>query len=89
MEATWVVYEDIICKPRRHEGDRLVSKKEWLEEVVLPFSHRVMIGRDLGGMFAQQGRTMARYNGLLAALSNEERIQVSPQPGEFVVRTPK
>jgi hypothetical protein len=36
-----------------------------------------MIGRDLSGLVAQQEQIMARYNGLLAALSNEERIQVS------------
>lgn len=77
VDLSWVVYEDIICKPRRHERDRLVPQNEWLEDVILPFSQRVMIGSDLCGMFAQQGRTMARYNGLLAALPNEAQAQVS------------
>jgi len=36
-----------------------------------------MIGSDLCGMFVQQGRTMARYNGLLAALPSEAQAQVS------------
>jgi hypothetical protein len=77
VDLSWVVYEDIICKPRRHAEDRLTSKREWLEEVILPFADRVMIGSDLCGAFAQQGRTMARYNGLLEALPPEARDRVA------------
>jgi hypothetical protein len=36
-----------------------------------------MIGSDLCGMFGQHGRTMARYNGLLAALPDKAREQIS------------
>ena len=77
VDLSWVVYDDIICHPRRHDRERLTPQKEWLEEVILPFSERVMIGSDLCGVFAQQGRTMARYNGLLEALPAEVRNRVA------------
>jgi hypothetical protein len=77
IDLSWVVYEDIICKPRRHDQDRLMPQKGWLEEVILPFSDRVMIGSDLCGKFDQEGRTLARYNGLLASLPDETRDRVA------------
>ena len=77
VDLSWVVYDDIICHPRRHNRDRLIPQKEWLEEVILPFSERVMIGSDLCGVFAQQGRTMARYNGLLEILPAAVRDRVA------------
>jgi predicted TIM-barrel fold metal-dependent hydrolase len=73
IDLSWVVYDDIICQPRRHDQERLVPEKGRLEEVILPFSERVMIGSDLCGKFAQQGRNMARYNGLLEILPDEAR----------------
>ena len=36
-----------------------------------------MIGSDLCGVFAQQGRTLARYNGLLEILPDEVRDRVA------------
>jgi hypothetical protein len=77
VDLSWVVYDDIICKPRQHEQDRLTPQKCWIEEVILPFADRVMLGSDLCGKFDQQGRTLARYNGLLASLPAETRDRVA------------
>jgi hypothetical protein len=77
IDLSWVVYDDIVCKPRRHDRERLRPTKEWLEEVILPFPERVMLGSDLCGVFAQQGQTMARYNGLLEILPDGVRQQVA------------
>ncbi len=77
IDLSWVTYEDLVCEPRRQAEDRLTPRREWLEEVILPFSDRVMIGSDLCGRFAQQGRTMARYNGLLEMLPPEARERVA------------
>jgi hypothetical protein len=77
IDLSWVVYDDIICQPRRHDQERLVPEKGWLEEVILPFSERVMIGSDLCGKFALQGRNMARYNGILEILPDEARDRIA------------
>ena len=41
--------------------------------VMLPYQERVMLGSDRCGKFELEGRTMARYNGLLAALPEDAR----------------
>ncbi len=77
VDFSWVIYDDIICQPRRTEQGPLVPRQEWLEEVVLPFAERVMLGSDLCGKFDLAGKTMARYNGLLAALPEDARNKVA------------
>lgn len=77
VDLSWVIYEDIICKPRGGEQEPLIPRQEWLEEVVLPYPERVMLGSDLCGKFDLAGRTMARYNGLLEALPEDARKKVT------------
>jgi Amidohydrolase len=77
VDLSWVVYEDIICKPRGGEQAPLIPRQEWVEEVVLPYQDRVMLGSDLCGKFDLVGRTMARYNGLLEALPEDARLKVA------------
>jgi len=73
VDLSWVVYEEIICLPRGGKQEPLIPRQEWLEEVVLPYQERVMLGSDRCGKFELEGRTMARYNGLLAALPEDAR----------------
>jgi len=68
VDFSWVVYEDIICKPRKGRSERLVPKKQWLHEVVLPYAERIILGSDLCGKFQRHGQTMARFNGLFEVL---------------------
>jgi hypothetical protein len=82
IDLSWVVYDDIVCKPRRHDQERLIPLKGWIEEVIVPFADRVTIGSDLCGHFAQQGQNLARYNGLLAALPEEVRDRLARQNAE-------
>jgi predicted TIM-barrel fold metal-dependent hydrolase len=77
LDLSWVVYDDTVCKPRRHNQERLAPESGWLEEVILPFSERIMLGSDLCGHFDQLGRNLARYNGLLEVLPDEVRNRVA------------
>ena len=77
VDLSWVVYEDMICKPPGGEQEPLIPRQEWVEEVVLPYQDRVMLGSDLCGKFDLAGRPMARYNGLLEALPEDARKKVA------------
>lgn len=77
VDFSWVVYENLICEPRRGEQEPLIPRQEWIEEVVLPYQERIMLGSDLCGKFNQAGRTMARYNGLLETLPEDAREKIA------------
>jgi len=77
VDLSWVVYEDTICKPRKHDTDPLHPQQVWIDEVIEPFSDRIMLGSDLCGHFDNHGKTMARYNNLLKALSPESRHKIA------------
>lgn len=68
VDLSWVVYDDIICKTRKSASNKLHAKKSWVDEVILKYPSRIMIGSDLCGHFDSQGKTMARFNGLLEKL---------------------
>jgi len=76
VDFSWVAYENVICKKRKHPSDPLIPKDAWIEHVILPGDNRnrIMLGSDLCGHFStpkapyQHAKTMARYNGLLNEL---------------------
>lgn len=77
VDLSWVVYEDVICEPRKNDTDPLIPKKVWLDQVICRFPDRIMIGSDLCGHFEKHGQTMARYNGLLEVLPEETRNKIA------------
>lgn len=77
IDLSWVVYDDVICKIRKNNNQALHLKKSWMNEVILTYPDRIMIGSDLCGHFDAQGKTMARYNGLLETLPEREREMIA------------
>jgi len=69
VDISWVVYDDVIC-------DMLNPKKHWLETIER-HADRFSLGSDLCGHFDYLGSAMARYNGLLRALSSKARRLVA------------
>ncbi len=71
VDISWVVYDDVVC-------DSLEPKRHWLETIEC-YAGRFCLGSDICGHFEHLGRTMARYNGLLRALSPRARRLVAGQ----------
>lgn len=67
VDISWVGYENIICD-LDESTNILTPKPAWMDEVLLPYSNRVMIGSDVVGTFALQAQSMCRYNKLLSML---------------------
>lgn len=82
VDLSWIVYEDIICEPRNNSNEHLIPKKYWVDEVILEYPDRIMIGSDLCGHFDNLGKTMARYNGLLKQLPEDVREMVAYKNAE-------
>lgn len=76
VDFSWVVYEDVICGGR-HGKERLVPRTRWLEEIVLSFPDRIMIGSDIMGFFNSHAITMAKYNGLLESVPDDVRDKIA------------
>jgi len=74
VDISWVAYDDVIC-------NALEPKKHWLD-TINRFPDRFCLGSDLCGHFDHLGQTMARYNGLLRALSPEVGRQVASDNAE-------
>ncbi|MCG8563618.1 MAG: amidohydrolase [Desulfobacterales bacterium] len=77
LDLSWLVYENCVCEPRKDKTSPLVPKDVWILEVIEPYADRIMLGSDLCGHFSTLGKTMARYNLLLRALSDTARDQVA------------
>ncbi|OGD12014.1 MAG: hypothetical protein A2Y86_01805 [Candidatus Aminicenantes bacterium RBG_13_62_12] len=69
VDLSWVVYDDVVC-------DALEPKKHWLETIERR-ADRFALGSDLCGHFGHLGQSLARYNGLLQALSPRARRLVA------------
>jgi predicted TIM-barrel fold metal-dependent hydrolase len=69
VDVSWVVYDDVVCSD-------LAPKKHWLD-LVNRHPRRFSIGSDLCGHFDHLGKNLARYNGLLRALSPAVRRLVA------------
>jgi hypothetical protein len=77
VDLSWVVYDDVICKPLKNDNKVLIIKQSWLDEVILEFPERIMLGSDLCGHFDSHGKTMARYNELLNMLPKDVSKMIS------------
>ena len=81
VDISWVVYDDVIC-------EALEPKRHWLETIER-HADRFCLGSDLCGHFEHLGRTMARYNGLLRALSPRARRLVASRNAETLWFSPR
>ncbi len=77
VDLSWVVYDDVMCEPRKTPDKLLIPKESWINEVILKHPERVMIGSDLCGHFDTHGKVMARYNGLFERLPENVREMVA------------
>jgi len=66
LDLSWVVYDDVVCSGSRRT---LVPHPRWLN-LIRTFPDRFMIGSDLVGHFDHLDAALARYQGLLDALSD-------------------
>ena len=74
VDISWVVYDDVIC-------DYLEPKKHWVD-IINRHADRFCLGSDLCGHFEHLGKTMARYNGMLRALTPKIRRLVATDNAE-------
>ena len=57
--------------------NNLTPKPEWIDQVLLPYSNRVMIGSNVVGTFELQAQSMCRYNKLLSMLPKEDAENIA------------
>ena len=77
VDISWVVYDDIICKPRQNPTDPLIPKDEWVKNIFLPYPDKIMLGSDLVGNFSSLSKTMGRYNNLLKILPADHQNKIA------------
>ncbi|NOX87014.1 MAG: amidohydrolase family protein [Chlorobi bacterium] len=88
VDLSWVVYDDVICDAGKKSNEIFIPKQYWIDEVILEYPDRIMIGSDLCGHFDLLGKVMARYNGLfekipknvgqMIAFKNAEKLFFNP-----------
>ena len=79
VDISWMVYDTVICNEMKSGEESLYPKKRWLDEVILEYPERIMVGSDLCGHFELYGKTMARYNGLFEIIPEKVRDMIAYQ----------
>jgi predicted TIM-barrel fold metal-dependent hydrolase len=80
LDLSWIVYDDVVCYGSRR---KLVPHPRWLG-LIRTFPDRFLIGSDLLGHFDHLDAVLARYQGLLDALSDPIVEQVAFQNADRI-----
>ena len=77
LDFSWVVYDNVVCRPRSGRGEPLIPRQEWLDTVILRHPERIVIGSDLVGSFSDHAAILARYNGLFQTVPEEVCMKIT------------